>query len=65
MMENIEKPDFVAMVKKQAEKATPAITVLRPEREERVSKELPSYVSNEDHKKAAQKDILALIQRKR
>ena len=59
------KADFVAMVKKQAKKVTPAITVLRPERDKRVSKELPSYVSNEDHKKAAQKDILALIQRKR
>ena len=41
MMKNIEKPDFVAMVKKQAEKATPAITVLRPEREERAAELCP------------------------
>ena len=46
------------MVKKDAEKAPPVKIVLRPEREKRMSKELPSYVTDEAHKKAAQEEIM-------
>ena len=58
LLEKEEKPDYWAMVKKDAEKAPPVKIVLRPEREKRTSKELPSYVTDEAHKKAAQEEIM-------
>ena len=61
MMENKEKPDYMAMLKKQAEEAPPVKIVLRPEREKRESKELPSYVTDKDHKKAQREQILASV----
>ena len=64
MMEKKEKPDYVAMLKKQAEEAPPVVKVLRPEREKRESKELPSYVNENDHKKAQREEILAKFYKK-
>ena len=58
LLQKEEKPDYWAMVKKDAEKAPPVKIVLRPEREKRMSKELPSYVTYEAHKKAAQEEIM-------
>ena len=64
MMETKEKPDYVSMLKKQAEEAPPVVKVLRPEREKRESKELPSYVNENDHKKAQREEILAKFYKK-
>ena len=61
MMEDRDKPDYMAMLKKQAEEAPPVKIVLRPQREKRESKELPSYVTDKEHRKAQQEDILANI----
>ena len=58
LLKKEEKPDYWAMVKRDAEKAPPVKIVLRPEREKRTSKELPSYVTDEAHKKAAQEEIM-------
>ena len=65
MFEKEEKPDYVAMLKKQAEKAAPVKVVLRPEREKRVSKELPDYVTDEEHKKAKREEIWSKMKRKK
>ena len=59
MMENKDKPDYMAMLKKQAEEAPPVRIVLRPQREKRESKELPSYVTDKEHKHAKQEQIMA------
>ena len=56
---NKDKPDYMAILKKQTEEAPPVKIVLRPQREKRESKELPSYVTDKEHKKAQQEDILA------
>ena len=63
MFDKEEKPDYVAMLKKQAEKAAPVKVVLRPEREKRVSKELPDYVTDEEHKKAKREEIWSKMKR--
>ena len=59
MMENKDKPDYMAMLKKQAEEAPPVKIVLRPQREKRESKVLPSYVTDKEHKHAQQEQIMA------
>jgi len=53
-----DTPDYLAMVKKEAEKAPVVKQVLRPVRQERVIKELPKHLTNEEHKKAAQNQIM-------
>ena len=57
--------EYVAMLKKQAEKAAPVKVVLRPEGEKRVSKELPDYVTDEEHKKAKREEIWSKMKRKK
>ena len=53
-----ETPDYLAMVKKEAEKAPAVKQVLRPVRKERVVKELPEHLTKEEHKKAEQERIM-------
>ena len=53
-----ETPDYLAMVKKEAAKAPLVKQVLRPVRQERVIKELPKHLTKEEHKKAAQSQIM-------
>ena len=53
-----ETLDYLAMVKKEAAKAPAVKQVLRPVRQERVEKELPKHLTKEEHKKAAQNQIM-------
>ena len=56
--EKEETLDYLAMVKKEAAKAPAVKQVLRPVRQERVEKELPRHLTKEEHKKAAQNQII-------